>query len=85
MAITATITVSVSTNPATAHLGRFFADLRVGGKQATTTGTVEYIRNWIVARNKEAAKRGVKLTVTDETYLSEFTKAGGLRGIVLSD
>ncbi len=39
MAHTATLKVSLSTNPQTAHIGRYFADLRVNGRQNTKVDT----------------------------------------------
>lgn len=81
----ATLTVTHSSNPATAHLGPFFADLRIGGKQATTTGTAEHVRNYINKRYAEATKHGVTLIVKDETYQKDFTARGGLIDTPYSD
>ena len=80
MARTATLTVTLSTNPATAHIGPFFADLRVNGRQNTKVGTAEMIRDYINQAHAAASKAGVTLTVKDDTYKNDFTARGGLNG-----
>jgi hypothetical protein len=85
MARTATITVTNSSNPATAHIGPFFADVRFGGRQVTKVGTAAMIRDFINQAVKSAAKHGVTLTVKDDTYKHDFTARGGLIGTPFSD
>lgn len=71
-----TITVSVSTNPDTAHLGRYFVDVRdtthnpdpVQARQMTTRvlghdKAVEFIGDV----TREARKHNVRVTVKDRT------------------
>lgn len=78
---TATIKVSVSTNPATAHIGRYFADLRVNGRQRTKVGNAEMINKFIDDVLKQASRNDIQLTVVDETYRNEYSANGGVTGI----
>ncbi len=80
MARTATLTVSLSTNPQTSHIGRYFADLRVNGRQTTRVGTAEMIRDFINKAHFAASAYDVTLEVEDKTFKSEFTQEGGLIG-----
>lgn len=85
MARTATLTVTLSTNPATAHIGPFFADLRVNGRQNTKVGTAEVIRDYINTVEIQCIAHDITLTVQDETYKKDFTARGGLIGTSFSD
>jgi len=78
---TATIKVSVSTNPATAHIGRYFADLRVNGRQKTKVGNAEMINKFIDDVLKHTTRKDIQLTVTDATFKSEYSVNGGVTGI----
>ena len=78
---TATIKVSVSSNPATAHIGRYFADLRVNGRQRTKVGNVETIISFVDAVLKHTNCNDIQLTVIDETYKNEYSANGGVTGI----
>ena len=85
MARTATLTVTHSTNPATAHIGPFFADLRVNGRQTTRVGTAANIREFILGVAAQCLAHNIILTVSDETYKQDFTACGGLIGMSFSD
>jgi len=85
MARKATLTVTLSTNPATAHIGPFFADLRVNGRQNTRVGTAEMLRDYINEVDALATQNGIELTVSDDTYKTDFTSQGGLIGTRFSD
>lgn len=85
MARTATLTVSLSTNPQSAHIGPFIADLRVNGRQKTKVGTAADIREFILRVEVQCLAHNVTLTVSDETYQKDFTARGGLIGTEFSD
>jgi len=74
----ATLTVSLSTNPATAHIGPYFADLRVGKRQNTKVGSVAEVRDYIKKAKMSAEAFGIELDITDETLNNEFTAKGGI-------
>ncbi len=80
MTRTATLKVSLSTDTRVAHIGRYFADLRVNGQQKTKVGTVGMIRDFINKTNMAAKAYDVELTVIDATFKNEFTAEGGLKG-----
>lgn len=83
---TATLTVSLSTNPATAHIGPFFADLRINGRQITTrVGTAKMIGDFVNYAHVSAMCNGMLMTVIDETYKNNFTGRGGLIDTPYSD
>jgi hypothetical protein len=72
------ITVSLSTNPATAHIGPFFADIRdtTGGRNrqmTTRVGTASYLKGFIKDAEVAAKRAGVSLTVEDSTHGKRFT------------
>jgi hypothetical protein len=77
MARTATLTVTLSSNPATAHIGPYFADLRVNGRQRTKVGKVAEINDFIRKARIAADGYGVTLNVVDDTYKNDFTVNGG--------
>jgi hypothetical protein len=71
---TMVIYVSVSTNPATAHIGRYFLDIRdtsretqdPRGRQMTTRVTNDPVK-FIREATAEGIRQGVLVTFEDET------------------
>lgn len=90
MAKSAKIIVSLSTNPATAHIGPFFADFRNTSdgrnRQVTTrVGTAAMLAEFINKAHKAMSGAGIPLTVQDDTLNQDFTTRGGLIGTPFSD
>ena len=90
MAKTAKITVSLSTNPATAHIGPFFADLRdtTNGRNhqmTTRIGTAAMLAEFISNVHKACHEHSVELSFQDDTLKNDFTARGGLIGTPFSD
>lgn len=71
---TMTATISISTNPATAHIGRYFIDVRDTSRQTQdpagrqmTTRVVADPAEFLGELGAAAKTHGVELTVKDET------------------
>jgi hypothetical protein len=61
----ATLTVSISTNPMVE--GRYFADLRVNGRQNTRTREADGVAEFLAAARKSFAPHGVPVEFIDTT------------------
>jgi hypothetical protein len=67
MARTAKITFSLSTDSRVAHIGPWFADFRVNGRQNTRVGTEEMMRSYLKEVKAACNAHGVELTVNNDT------------------
>ena len=65
MARIATLTVSVSTNPTFAE--RYFADLRVAGRQSVRYRNADGVREFLSNARKAAAPHNITVEFVDET------------------
>lgn len=90
MEYSAKIIVSLTTNPATDHIGPFIADFRntSGGRdrQVTTRiGTAATLAKFISEAYDAMSNAGIELTFHDATWDNMFTARGGLIGTPFSD
>lgn len=67
MCKTATLTFSLSTDPRVAHIGEWFADLRVSGRQTTCVGTEKDMQKFLDDVRKACTQHEVALTVKNDT------------------
>lgn len=87
---TVKITITLSTDSRTAHIGPFFADMRdttngANRQMTTRVGTAAILADFINKAHSAASAADVTLSVSDETYRQEFTARGGLIGTAFSD
>ncbi len=67
MSRTATLTFTLSTDSRVSHIGPWFADLRVNGRQNTRVGTDKMMQDYLDVVRDECKNRGVELTVINNT------------------
>jgi hypothetical protein len=63
----ATLTFSLSTDSRVAHIGPWFADLRVNGRQNTKVGTEEMMRDYLAKVSAQCEAHGVTLEIVNNT------------------
>lgn len=63
----ATLTFSLSTDTRVAHIGPWFADLRVNGRQHTRVGTDEMMRDFLKEVTATCKAHDVSLEVRNDT------------------
>jgi hypothetical protein len=64
---TAMLTFTLSTDSRVAHIGKWFADFRVNGRQNTRVGDEKVMQKYLDDVRKQCVKYNVSLTVNNNT------------------